>query len=269
MEKILRHSRRTRTIAALTTHLVRLEPRPVFSKQSEPDIGRIRRNFRPDHAINQNDFSPNEPNKSNKTKQGANNRTQGDPSPTPHPGRPASPPHRPSPHSNLMLKGRFAASPTGYLHNGGARAFIFNRLYPCRGRGTMILRIDDTDACLLGPRTNHPTIRSVCMAMWNSPIGTRATVSYDQTGCYNCVSTADAVAGGVEVGAIYGALPAGCISPDVKAGKVSLKRAQAVHHVAKQLVHISVVQRTASGLHPVIDSSVQRIDRRIDVQIGP
>ncbi len=44
-----------------------------------------------------------------------------------------------------MLRVRFAPSPTGFLHIGSARTFIFNWLY-ARGRGgTMILRIDDTD----------------------------------------------------------------------------------------------------------------------------
>lgn len=41
---------------------------------------------------------------------------------------------------------RFAPSPTGYLHIGSARTFIFNWLYARHTGGTMILRIDDTDA---------------------------------------------------------------------------------------------------------------------------
>ena len=44
-----------------------------------------------------------------------------------------------------MLRVRFAPSPTGYLHIGSARTFIFNWLYARRNAGTMILRIDDTD----------------------------------------------------------------------------------------------------------------------------
>ncbi len=44
-----------------------------------------------------------------------------------------------------MLRVRFAPSPTGFLHIGGARTFIFNWLYARRHGGTMILRIDDTD----------------------------------------------------------------------------------------------------------------------------
>ncbi len=40
---------------------------------------------------------------------------------------------------------RFAPSPTGYLHVGGARTFIFNWLYARHNHGTMVLRLDDTD----------------------------------------------------------------------------------------------------------------------------
>ena len=41
---------------------------------------------------------------------------------------------------------RFAPSPTGFLHVGSARTFIFNWLYARHNGGTMILRLDDTDA---------------------------------------------------------------------------------------------------------------------------
>jgi len=44
-----------------------------------------------------------------------------------------------------MIRARFAPSPTGYLHIGSARTFIFNWLYVRRNGGTLILRIDDTD----------------------------------------------------------------------------------------------------------------------------
>lgn len=44
-----------------------------------------------------------------------------------------------------MLRVRFAPSPTGYLHIGSARTFIFNWLYTRHHGGVMILRIDDTD----------------------------------------------------------------------------------------------------------------------------
>lgn len=41
---------------------------------------------------------------------------------------------------------RFAPSPTGYLHVGGARTAIFNHLFARRHGGTFIIRIEDTDA---------------------------------------------------------------------------------------------------------------------------
>jgi len=41
---------------------------------------------------------------------------------------------------------RFAPSPTGYLHVGGARTALFNWLYARRTGGIFVLRIEDTDA---------------------------------------------------------------------------------------------------------------------------
>ena len=41
---------------------------------------------------------------------------------------------------------RFAPSPTGYLHIGGARTAIFNWLFAQKAGGKLILRIEDTDA---------------------------------------------------------------------------------------------------------------------------
>ena len=40
---------------------------------------------------------------------------------------------------------RFAPSPTGFLHIGGARTALFNWLHARRHGGTMLLRIEDTD----------------------------------------------------------------------------------------------------------------------------
>jgi glutamyl-tRNA synthetase len=50
-----------------------------------------------------------------------------------------------APSSAKALRVRFAPSPTGYLHVGGARTFIFNWLYARHNHGTMVLRLDDTD----------------------------------------------------------------------------------------------------------------------------
>jgi glutamyl-tRNA synthetase len=45
----------------------------------------------------------------------------------------------------MTVKTRFAPSPTGYLHVGGARTALFNWLYARRHGGTFLLRIEDTD----------------------------------------------------------------------------------------------------------------------------
>jgi glutamyl-tRNA synthetase len=45
-----------------------------------------------------------------------------------------------------IVRVRFAPSPTGYLHVGGARTALFNWLFARKERGAMILRIEDTDA---------------------------------------------------------------------------------------------------------------------------
>ena len=40
---------------------------------------------------------------------------------------------------------RFAPSPTGYLHIGGARTALYNWLFARKNKGTFLLRIEDTD----------------------------------------------------------------------------------------------------------------------------
>jgi glutamyl-tRNA synthetase len=46
---------------------------------------------------------------------------------------------------STLVVTRFAPSPTGFLHIGGARTALFNWLYARRHGGTMLLRIEDTD----------------------------------------------------------------------------------------------------------------------------
>src|SRR5689334_8544465 len=43
------------------------------------------------------------------------------------------------------VRTRFAPSPTGYLHIGGARTALFNLLFARHNAGSFILRIEDTD----------------------------------------------------------------------------------------------------------------------------
>ncbi|MGV8078433.1 MAG: glutamate--tRNA ligase [Syntrophales bacterium] len=45
----------------------------------------------------------------------------------------------------IPIKTRFAPSPTGYLHIGGARTALFNWLFARRHGGVFLLRIEDTD----------------------------------------------------------------------------------------------------------------------------
>jgi len=45
----------------------------------------------------------------------------------------------------MTIRLRFAPSPTGYLHVGGARTALFNWLYARKTGGTFLLRIEDTD----------------------------------------------------------------------------------------------------------------------------
>src|SRR2546426_4823111 len=55
------------------------------------------------------------------------------------------------------LRVRFAPSPTGFLHVGSARTFIFNWLYARHNGGTMILRLDDTDV----ERNTEASVQSI------------------------------------------------------------------------------------------------------------
>ena len=58
-----------------------------------------------------------------------------------------------APHHNVVT--RFAPSPTGFLHIGGARTALFNWLY-ARGRGgKFLLRIEDTDRARSTPEATH------------------------------------------------------------------------------------------------------------------
>jgi glutamyl-tRNA synthetase len=52
---------------------------------------------------------------------------------------------------------RFAPSPTGFLHVGSARTFIFNWLYTRHNQGTMVLRLDDTDV----ERNTEASVQSI------------------------------------------------------------------------------------------------------------
>ncbi len=59
------------------------------------------------------------------------------------------------------IRVRFAPSPTGYLHIGGARTAIFNWLFAKKTGGTLILRIEDTDL----ERSTQESIRGIIEGM--------------------------------------------------------------------------------------------------------
>lgn len=56
---------------------------------------------------------------------------------------------------------RFAPSPTGYLHVGGARTALFNWLYARKVGGTFVLRIEDTDF----ERSTQEMVEGILVAM--------------------------------------------------------------------------------------------------------
>ncbi|MDH4226188.1 MAG: glutamate--tRNA ligase [Deltaproteobacteria bacterium] len=61
----------------------------------------------------------------------------------------------------MTVKTRFAPSPTGYLHIGGARTALFNYLYARKHKGKFVLRIEDTDA----ERSTEASIQAILDGM--------------------------------------------------------------------------------------------------------
>ncbi|WP_020676273.1 glutamate--tRNA ligase [Geopsychrobacter electrodiphilus] len=59
------------------------------------------------------------------------------------------------------LRVRFAPSPTGYLHIGGARTALFNYLLAKKEQGTYVLRIEDTDI----ERSSQESVDAILNAM--------------------------------------------------------------------------------------------------------
>jgi glutamyl-tRNA synthetase len=53
----------------------------------------------------------------------------------------------------MAVRTRFAPSPTGYLHIGGARTALFSHLYARHHGGTFVLRIEDTDRARSTPES--------------------------------------------------------------------------------------------------------------------
>jgi glutamyl-tRNA synthetase len=61
----------------------------------------------------------------------------------------------------VSVRVRFAPSPTGYLHVGGARTALFDWLFARKNQGTFILRIEDTDV----ERSSEDMTRGILDAM--------------------------------------------------------------------------------------------------------
>src|SRR5512146_190910 len=59
------------------------------------------------------------------------------------------------------IRVRFAPSPTGYLHVGGARTALYNWLFARRMNGVFILRIEDTDADRSRPELTTAILESM------------------------------------------------------------------------------------------------------------
>ena len=63
--------------------------------------------------------------------------------------------------SNAKVRVRFAPSPTGYLHVGGARTALYNWLFARKNGGSFILRIEDTDQ----QRHNEEAVEAILEGM--------------------------------------------------------------------------------------------------------
>ena len=101
---------------------------------------------------------------------------------------------------------RFAPSPTGFLHIGGARTALFNWLY-ARGRGgKFLLRIEDTDRARSTPEATEAILQGLTWLGldWDGePVSQfagaarHAAVAQDllnQGKAYKCFSTQDEIA---------------------------------------------------------------------------
>src|ERR1700694_1622717 len=64
-------------------------------------------------------------------------------------------------HSTSAVRVRFAPSPTGFLHVGGARTALFNWLYARRHGGTFVLRVEDTDTARERPEYREEIFRAL------------------------------------------------------------------------------------------------------------
>ncbi|TGE33111.1 glutamate--tRNA ligase [Desulfosporosinus sp. Sb-LF] len=72
----------------------------------------------------------------------------------------------------MEIRVRFAPSPTGPLHIGGARSALFNYLWACKNKGTFIVRSEDTDLERSSRESEHNILESLrwLNIQWNEGI---------------------------------------------------------------------------------------------------
>ena len=87
----------------------------------------------------------------------------------------------------MTVRTRFAPSPTGYLHIGGARTALFCWLFARHHKGTFVLRIEDTDEV----RSTHESVDAILESMawlgldWDEgPSLTRHDEGWEEKGGY-------------------------------------------------------------------------------------
>ena len=72
----------------------------------------------------------------------------------------------------MEIRVRFAPSPTGPLHIGGARSALFNYLWARKNKGTFIVRSEDTDLERSSRESEHNILESLrwLNIQWNEGI---------------------------------------------------------------------------------------------------
>jgi len=61
----------------------------------------------------------------------------------------------------MTMRVRFAPSPTGYLHVGGARTALFNWLLVRKHGGVFVLRVEDTDRARSKPEHTEAILQGL------------------------------------------------------------------------------------------------------------
>ena len=112
----------------------------------------------------------------------------------------------------MTVRTRFAPSPTGYLHLGGARTALFSWAYARRFGGTFILRIEDTDLERSTPEAVQAFAREANVKLGGElsvaagPVGRSAVAGVTPTAAVYAYSRSQGLFAGVSLeGSIIGA----------------------------------------------------------------